>query len=140
MYVPPPPPKPVEESEDMMNNNEETEQNEQNEQNQKNEKSEKKPEEEEEKVVHVPRWTELTTTDATFEDIKEYKFVQARISKAPVVLAVVTRARKESHQVTKKGSKVVPSVDGRICITFKPGMYKNTTPIALEVRVQGCSM
>ena len=80
------------------------------------------------------RWTELASSDVSFEDIKEYKFIEARISQCPVTLAVVTRIRRETFNVSRKGAKVIPNVDSRICITFKPAMYKNVTPVHVEVR------
>ena len=84
------------------------------------------------------KWHELQSNDVIFEDIKEYKFIQARIAK-PATLAVVTRARKETFNVQRKGAKVIPSVDGRICVTFKPAMYKNTTQVTLEVCINWCN-
>ena len=65
---------------------------------------------------------------------QEYKFVEVRLHDPSATLAVVTRTKRESCVVAKRGAKVSSSVDARVCLTFKQGTVRQPTDMTLEVR------
>lgn len=105
-------------------------------------------------------WVELPTKEVTLEDIKvlewnciqfcakvyfvyiylsfhyqEYKFVEVRLSDPDAVLATVTRTRRETFTIHKRGGKLNSSVDARVCLCFKQSTFRSSTDITLEVAI-----
>jgi hypothetical protein len=97
-------------------------------------------------------WVELPTKEVVLDGIKvrmmateiipcirfecvvqEYKFVEVRLDAPDATLTVVTRIRRETFAVQKRGGKVNSSVDSRVCFCFKQGTFKTGTEITLEV-------
>ncbi|CAD5110688.1 DgyrCDS63 [Dimorphilus gyrociliatus] len=79
------------------------------------------------------KWVELPTNDVQFEDIKEYRFVEARL-KNLTNLVVVTKLKRERFITTKKGGKLYSTVDPRISLSIGAGLFKVNTNIELEVQ------
>lgn len=80
----------------------------------------------------IKKWIELATSDVQFEDIKEYRFVEAHMKKLSN-LAVVTKLKRERFVATKKGGKLYSTVDPRISLSIGAGLFKVNTNIELEV-------
>lgn len=78
------------------------------------------------------KWIELPTSDVQFDDIKEYRFVEARLKNLSN-LAVVTKLKRERFIATKKGGKLYSTVDPRISLSIGAGLFKVNTNIELEV-------
>lgn len=52
-------------------------------------------------------------------------------------LAVVTRLKKDTLTLTKKGGKYASSIDSRILITVKPNVFKTNATLSLQVKALG---
>ncbi|ELU09375.1 hypothetical protein CAPTEDRAFT_221873 [Capitella teleta] len=79
-------------------------------------------------------WTELPTREVTIDDMKEYKFVEVRLPNPNATLTVVTRTRRETFTIQKRGGKVNSSVDSRVCFSFKQSTFRTSSDITLEVQ------
>ncbi|CAH1799957.1 unnamed protein product [Owenia fusiformis] len=78
-------------------------------------------------------WKPLQTKEVQFEDMKELKFVEAKIKRMGT-FAVVLKFKKDQITVTKKGGKFFSSIDSRICMGFSPGAFRVNTNIQFEVQ------
>ncbi|XP_046551468.1 uncharacterized protein LOC124261193 [Haliotis rubra] len=79
------------------------------------------------------RWTDLPTNDVHFEDIKELRFVEARLKRFGT-FAVIYKIKKDTMTFTKKGGKVTSSVDSRVTFTAKQMCFKQNASFNLEVQ------
>ncbi|KAK2160425.1 hypothetical protein LSH36_133g00024 [Paralvinella palmiformis] len=79
-------------------------------------------------------WSELDTYDVTLSDLKEYKFVETRLFDVEAMFAVVTRPRREILTISRRGGKLSPSVDVRICFAFKSMTFKTATNLEVEIQ------
>ncbi|XP_067675669.1 uncharacterized protein [Haliotis asinina] len=79
------------------------------------------------------RWTDLSTNDVHFEDIKELRFVEARLKRFGT-FAVIYKIKKDTMTFTKKGGKVTSSVDSRVTFTAKQMCFKQNASFTLEVQ------
>ncbi|ESO93353.1 hypothetical protein LOTGIDRAFT_232757 [Lottia gigantea] len=78
-------------------------------------------------------WVELQTNDVMFDDIKDLRFVEARVTKLGKFV-VVYRLKKEQFTFTKKGGKQSSTVDSRFTLTTKPGAFRYNLGVSTEIQ------
>ncbi|XP_071113807.1 uncharacterized protein [Haliotis cracherodii] len=79
------------------------------------------------------RWADMPTNDVHFEDIKELRFVEARLKRFGT-FAVIYKIKKDVLMFTKKGGKVTSSVDSRVTFIAKPMCFRHNANFTLEVQ------
>ncbi|XP_064618460.1 death domain-containing protein 1-like isoform X1 [Liolophura sinensis] len=78
------------------------------------------------------KWVEVPTKDITFEDIRELKFVEARVHRLGTFM-VVLRPKRDHLIFTKKGGKISSTTDPRVTLNVRPGMFRVNANVTLEV-------
>ncbi|KAK7107608.1 hypothetical protein V1264_015501 [Littorina saxatilis] len=79
-------------------------------------------------------WRDLPTDDVIFDDIREHKFVEARVQE-PGTLCVVLRLKREEVEITRFGGKAVSSADSRVTLTWPPDVVNATADLTMGVQL-----
>ncbi|KAL8599020.1 hypothetical protein ACOMHN_006829 [Nucella lapillus] len=83
--------------------------------------------------LHGGGWIDLETHDVAFDDIREHKFVEARV-REPCSLCVVLRMKSEAVSITRHSGKFMTAADSRITLAWPNDTVSGTAHVTMAVQ------